>query len=178
MTATATHHTPVRSPAGSRPRASGSLRRHVPTSFTEAWHRSTYAVIALPLNLASIVLTLCGRSVRAEHLQRTAAHRFLGAPAIGPRPASAGRVLLYSVLSVPLGMPTLILVGYGYGNAIRNLTYPVWYGDSDYHQAWGGPTMAGVWTVHAIGGLAFLTVCLCLVKILTNAQAALVPRNR
>ncbi|MYV96716.1 hypothetical protein [Streptomyces sp. SID3343] len=162
-----------------RPRTARSFRRHVPTSLTEVWQRSAYATLALPLALASIVLTLCGRSSRAHRLQCAAAYRFLGVSPLGAeqRPTPAGRVLLHSATSVAPGVPALILVGYAYGNTIRNLTYPIWYGDTDYQQAWGGPTMAGVWSVHAIGGLAFFAVCLCLVKMLTNVQAALARRT-
>jgi hypothetical protein len=180
MTAITTH-----SRTHDRLSPSRSFHRYVPTSFTEVRQHSIYAAIALPLALASIALTLCGRSSRAERLQRAAAHRFLAGrtpaggstPAAGTRPTPARRVLLHGVLSVPLAVPTLVVVGYAYGNTIRNLSYPVWYGDTDYHQAWGGPTMAGVWSVHAVGGLAFFAVCLCLCKVLTNAHAALVRRT-
>ncbi|WP_406279883.1 sensor domain-containing protein [Embleya sp. NBC_00896] len=162
----------------------------VPVSAREAWRRSAYAVIALPLGLASIGLVLGGGSARAARLQFAAARRFLDPGSTGAsyaagassaagaaaRTPGAARVLAHGVLNGALGVPTLILTGYAYGNTIRNLTYPVWYGDSDYHQAWGGPTLGGVWAVHALGGLAFFAVCLCLVKVLTNAQAGLTRR--
>ncbi|MEU0938842.1 hypothetical protein [Embleya sp. NPDC005971] len=177
MTLTAARPTPTRSHAGRVPRA---LRRCVPSSPREAARRSVYALIALPLGLLSIGLVLTGRSSRAARLRLTAARRFLDS---GPADATAGagpgalRVLGHSLPDAALGIPTLILAGYAYGNTLRNLTYPIWYGDTDYHHAWGGPTLAGVWAVHAIGGLAFLAVCLCLIKALTDVQAGLARRT-
>ncbi|GAA3016187.1 hypothetical protein GCM10020229_74600 [Kitasatospora albolonga] len=70
----------------------------------------------------------------------------------------AGRPLARSVLGLPLDLTALVLVAYAVFNTVRNFGYPLWYGDTDYHQAWGGPTMAGVWAVHALGWAACLYV--------------------
>ncbi|MER6392534.1 hypothetical protein ABT236_29240 [Streptomyces sp. NPDC001523] len=64
------------------------------------------------------------------------------------------------MLGLPLDMAALALIGYSLFNSVRNFGYPLWYYDTDYHQAWGGPTMAGVWTVHAVGWLLCLAVLL------------------
>ncbi|MGW1997541.1 hypothetical protein [Embleya sp. NPDC001921] len=151
-----------------------TIRRFAPGSVREAGRRSMYALIALPLGLLSIGLVLGGRPARAARLRLAAARRFLDTESderTGPPYPGALRVLRDGVLDVALGIPTLVLAGYAYGNTLRNLTYPIWYGDTDYHDAWGGPTLAGVWAVHAIGGLAFFAVCLCLIKALTDVQA-------
>ncbi|MFI6986265.1 hypothetical protein ACIBSV_47965 [Embleya sp. NPDC050154] len=181
MTSTTAHPaaaTLARSP--SRRTTRRTIRRFAPGSVREAGRRSMYALIALPLGLLSIGLVLGGRPARAARVRLAAARRFLdtksdettGRPGPGPL-----RVLRDGVLDAALGIPTLILAGYAYGNTLRNLTYPIWYGDTDYHDAWGGPTLAGVWTVHAIGGLAFFAVCLCLIKALTDVPATVARRT-
>ncbi|MET7302042.1 hypothetical protein [Embleya sp. NPDC005575] len=157
-----------------------TLRRFAPNSPGDAARRSAYALIALPLGLLSIGLVLTGRSSRAARLRLAAARRFLDpelGEATGRAAPGALRVLRHSVPDAALGVPTLVLAGYAYGNTLRNLTYPIRYGDSDYHDAWGGPTLGGVWVVHSIGGLAFFAVCLCLIKALTDVQASLARRT-
>ncbi|MFE3204568.1 hypothetical protein [Embleya sp. NPDC059237] len=183
MASTAVSPAPGTRPAASPPtRRRRPLRRFAPASVSEAARRSAYAFLALPLGLIGIVLTLGGSSSRAARLQLAAARRFLDPHtgggrhrgAVTDRGAAPGavRVLRHAVLDTALGVPMLILAAYAYGNTIRNLTYPIWYGDTDYHDAWGGPSLAGVWAVHAIGGLAFLAVCLCLIQGLTTLRAA------
>ncbi|GCE01906.1 hypothetical protein [Embleya hyalina] len=183
MASTASRPASGTPPAASTPtRARRPPRRFAPASVSEAARRSAYAFLALPLGLIGIVLTLGGRSSRAGRLQLAAARRFL-APRTGgdhhigatnDRAAAPGavRILRHAILDTALGVPTLVLAAYAYGNTIRNLTYPIWYGHTDYHDAWGGPTLAGVWAVHTIGALAFFAVCLCLIQGLTNLRAA------
>lgn len=157
-----------------------TIRRFAPGSAREAGRRSLYALIALPLGLLSIGLVLAGRPARAARLRLAAARRFLDTESderTGRTGPGTLRVLRDGVLDTALGIPTLVLAGYAYGNTLRNLTYPIWYGDTDYHDAWGGPTLAGVWAVHAIGGLAFFAVCLCLIKALTDVQATVARRT-
>ncbi|MFI6584079.1 hypothetical protein [Embleya sp. NPDC050493] len=169
MTLTTARHVPTRAR-----RAHPALHRFAPNSAREAARRSAYALIALPLGLLSIGLVLTGRSSRAARLRLAAARRFLDpglGVAAGRNAPGALRVLRYALLDTALGIPTLLLAGYAYGNTLRNLTYPIWYGSTDYSDAWGGPTLAGVWAVHSIGGLAFFAVCLCLIKVLTDVQA-------
>ncbi|MEU7073494.1 hypothetical protein [Streptomyces narbonensis] len=87
---------------------------------------------------------------------------------------TGGRMLGRAVLGLPLDAAAFALVGYALFNTVRNLGYPIWYLDTDYHQAWGGPTMAGVWTVHAFGWLLCLAVLLYWpVRWLARGQAAL-----
>ncbi|WP_439677532.1 hypothetical protein [Embleya sp. MST-111070] len=183
MASTVVRPAPGTRPAASTPaRRRRPLRRFAPASVSEAARRSAYAFLALPLGLIGIASTLGGRSSRVARLQLAAARRFLDphtgdgrhSGATTDRGASpcAVRVLRHAVLDTALGVPMLVLAGYAYGNTIRNLTYPIRYGDTDYHDAWGGPSLAGVWAVHAIGGLAFFAVCLCLIQGLTHLRAA------
>ena len=79
-----------------------------------------------------------------------------------------------TVLGLPLDLAAFVVLGYALFNSVRNLGYPLWYLDTDYHQAWGGPTMAGVWTVHALGWLLCLAVLLHWpVRWLARGQRAL-----
>ncbi|MCX5192431.1 hypothetical protein OOK31_00765 [Streptomyces sp. NBC_00249] len=112
---------------------------------------ATRAFLALPGGLVAVLLTLTGQSGRAARLQG----RIAGGPGW-----TGGRVLGRAVLGLPLDVAAFALVGYALFNSVRNFAYPVWYLDTDYHQAWGGPTMAGVWAVHAGGWLLCLAVLL------------------
>ncbi|MFI8518781.1 hypothetical protein ACIGEZ_13285 [Streptomyces sp. NPDC085481] len=126
------------------------------------------AFLALPAGLAAVVLTLTGQPGRAARLQAriTGTHGWTG-----------GRVLGRAVLGLPLDAAAFVLVGYALFNSVRNFGYPVWYLDTDYHQAWGGPTMAGVWAVHAGGWLVCLAVLLHWpVRWLARGQQALARR--
>jgi hypothetical protein len=57
---------------------------------------------------------------------------------------------LRRLLGLPLVPPLLALCGYGW----LNIGYPIrlLLGDSDYHDAWAGPTYGGVWAFHALLG--------------------------
>ncbi|MFF0478277.1 hypothetical protein [Streptomyces sp. NPDC004284] len=109
------------------------------------------AFLALPVGLVAVALTLTGRPARAARLQARCA---------GGRGWTGGRVLGRALLGLPLDTTAFVLVGYALFNSVRNFGYPLWYLDADYHQAWGGPTMAGVWTVHATGWLLCLALLL------------------
>ncbi|CAM5644107.1 hypothetical protein [Streptomyces narbonensis] len=134
---------------------------------------SARAFLALPVGLAAVVLTLTGQRDRAARLRNRVAHDGTrGTTATGG--LAGGRVLGRAVLGLPLDAAAFALVGYALFNSVRNLGYPIWYLDTDYHQAWGGPTMAGVWTVHALGWLLCLAVLLHWpVRWLARGQAAL-----
>ncbi|WP_372404225.1 hypothetical protein [Streptomyces luteireticuli] len=126
------------------------------------------AFLALPAGLAAVVLTLVGRPGRAARWQGRIT---------GVEGWTGGRVLARAVLGLPLDAAAFALVGFALFNSVRNFGYPVWYLDTDYHQAWGGPSMAGVWTVHAGGWLLCLAVLLHWpVRWLAGAQHALARR--
>lgn len=77
-------------------------------------------------------------------------------------------------LTLPINVVAFALSVFILGNTARNLTYGVWYGPSDYHEAWGGPTLAGAWAVHAIGGLLFLYAGLWLIRGVSRLQQRLI----
>lgn len=59
--------------------------------------------------------------------------------------------------AVPLDGVSLAVVGYCWLGVILNVAYPArpLVGLSgEYRDSWGGPTLAGAWAVHALGGVA------------------------
>ncbi|MBT2449850.1 hypothetical protein J7F03_22800 [Streptomyces sp. ISL-43] len=129
--------------------------------------RAARTALALPVGLASVALTGVGQGRRADRLQTWAS----GAPGW-----TAPRVTARILLGLPLDLAALVLGAYSVFNTVRNLGYPIWYGATDYHQAWGGPTLAGVWLVHALGWLACLYVIGWILKAMARAQHAIASR--
>ncbi|MFD5082093.1 hypothetical protein ACFWOG_05545 [Kitasatospora sp. NPDC058406] len=134
-----------------RPAPSGALRTALRPALSSSLRNAAGAFLALPVGLAAVALTLTGRPGRAAHWQGRLS---------GGRGWTGGRVLGRAALGLPLDVAAFALIGYALFNSVRNFGYPVWYLGSDYHQAWGGPTMAGVWAVHAGGWLLCLAVLL------------------
>jgi hypothetical protein len=59
--------------------------------------------------------------------------------------------------ATPLDLVTLAVAGYLWLGVVLNLAYParpLLGMNGDYSDAWGGPTLAGAWAVHALGGVA------------------------
>ncbi|MFB7585961.1 hypothetical protein [Streptomyces sp. NPDC056169] len=139
------------------------------------------AFLALPCGLAAVALTLTGQRDQAARLRNRLTHDGTGGmtgAGTGADGWTGSRVLGRAVLGLPLDAAAFALVGYALFNTVRNLGYPIWYLDTDYHQAWGGPTMAGVWSVHAAGWLLCLAVLLHWpVRWLARGQSALDRRT-
>ena len=150
------------------------LRR---TFGADSWRRAGYAAVSAPVGLAALALIAAGRPGRAAALQRAAVARLLGLPPADPSPGAAGRwtgpvgTVGYAVLSVPLGLLGLWLVAMLVPNTVRNLAYGLLVDDPG--AAWGGPSRAGAWAVHAAGALALVPVLLWLVRGLTGLQRRL-----
>jgi hypothetical protein len=141
------------------------------TTFGPAsWRRVGYAAVSAPVGLAGLVLTLTGQPGRAARVQQRVARRLLD----GPSSVSAGfgGPLAYALLSIPLGVVGLWLAFLLVPNTIRNLLYGFVVGDG-YRDAWGGPTLAGAWALHAAIALALVPVGLWLVRGLTALQRRL-----
>ncbi|MFD7974276.1 hypothetical protein [Streptomyces sp. NPDC059071] len=123
------------------------------------------AFVALPAGVAAAALALVGRPSSAARLRTRLT---------GRTGWTGGRTLSRTALGLPLDLTAFALIGYALFNSVRNFGYPLWYFDTDYHNAWGGPTMAGVWTVHALGWLVCLAVLLHWpVRWLAKGQRAL-----
>lgn len=124
--------------------------------------------LALPAGAVGAALVLTGRPAAAARWQ---------ARVSGGHGWTGGRVLARAVLGLPLDALALLLVGYALFNSVRNFGYPLWYLGTDYHQAWGGPTMAGVWTVHAAGwGLCLYLLLRWPLRWIARGQRALALR--
>lgn len=116
------------------------------------WRGMLFIILAVPVSLACVPLALLGRSQSAARLQKDLASKFLALrkPAAG---LAAGRVIAHTVLSVPLSVASLLLTVYLWSLVAANLAYPLRPGTMEsYETSWGGPTLAGAWAVHAVGG--------------------------
>jgi len=155
-----------------------SLRSILRAPFTAAtWKATAYALIALPLAVVGVVLAAAGRHDTARALQARACRALLDVD-LGQPGAVTGRgaVLGHALLSVPVNAAVLILTIYFWTVVLVNVACP-WRPDTDdLSNAWGGPTLAGAWAVHAAGGLVFLFVAPWIVRGLAQLQAALSRR--
>ncbi|MFJ9448594.1 hypothetical protein ACIRRH_43390 [Kitasatospora sp. NPDC101235] len=141
-----------------------AIRRQITTGV----RAGVRAGLALPAGVVGAVLVLSGQPGRAARWQERVS---------GGRGWTGGRVLARAVLGLPLDALALLITGYALFSSVRNFGYPLWYLDTDYHQAWGGPSMAGVWAVHATGWALCLYVLLRWpVRWITRGQRALTAR--
>lgn len=140
------------------------------------WRSVMYGLLSLPAGIASLLLTLIGAHQAAARLQRGLADRWLHrspAPHGGDR---WGRVVTQALLTAMLGVLCWLLVALAGPNTVRNvLLYPLTDGD-EVARAWGGPTLAGAWAVHAALALLLLPVALWLLRGLTGLQGRLAAR--
>jgi Putative sensor len=141
----------------------------------DTWRRTLYVLLALPVSLVSVPLALLGGWRAAARLQRGLAGRYLALRS--PEPAAhdaAGRVVAHAVLSLPLNLVAAVVMASVWTLVTMNLAYPLRPGLGDgYQDAWGGPTLAGAWAVHAAGGVVFLFVTPWIVKGITWLQGRL-----
>lgn len=130
-------------------------------------------LVALPLAVAAAPMALLGGAATAARAHRAVLRR-LGPPGRppddGPAPGAA-RVLGHSLLAlVPalLSCAAAVLAlfvcwsGYLYGlrpDTVGTLGHP-FTSDPLLADAWGGPTLAGAWAVHALVASTIQLVCL------------------
>ncbi|MFB8275632.1 hypothetical protein [Nocardia colli] len=91
---------------------------------------------------------------------------------VNPRKYSAARAFWHSVLSGVLGVVTWFLAFLAVLGAVRGVFYPL-LTSGGYGNAWGGPSLAGAWSVHALIGVALLPVWLLLVAGIGALQVRL-----
>lgn len=150
------------------------------------WRRFGYGLLTVPLALASLALAAAGRGRAAAAWQQRLARRLAGQPASAPPPGHPGpRVAGVALAGLATGLACWLLLQYLAVLMVANVAYPArayirftapgagnilpwntWldvhlvHGPSpwvnDHYTAWGGPTLAGAWLVHA--GLALLLV--------------------
>ncbi|GAA1641852.1 hypothetical protein [Actinoplanes couchii] len=161
------------------------------------WRRIGYAIIAPPLHLISAVQVLTGRTAAAADRQRRLARGLTGdpQPPNAPGEVSPMRVLAGALGGVGTGVLGWLVLQYLALHIVMNVGYPVrrYVGDGpwglrlvsrtdsewvgEYVNAWGGPTLAGVWAVHA-GLVMVLTVPILLwaMRGLTRLQGRVIHR--
>jgi hypothetical protein len=138
------------------------------------WRNSNAAMGWLPLSIVGLPATLLGIKKINEAQRRLAAYGS-GAPVV-----AGGRgwfsALLYNLCGLPLGALAVFTWLLAVPNTVRCvLLYGLTDGGSA-DTAWGGPTLAGAWVVHAILALALVPVYLALFAGLGWLQRALATR--
>jgi hypothetical protein len=141
------------------------------------WRSVVYGMVSLPAGIASLLGALVGAHRAAARLQRGLADRWLRRALTPPQGGDRwGRVVLQALLASTLGVVCWLLVALAGPNTVRNvLLYPITDGDA-VARAWGGPTLAGAWAVHAALALLLLPVELWLLRGLAGLQGRLAAR--
>lgn len=88
-------------------------------------------------------------------LDRGAAQHRVAAVLLALKPAFSR---VRGLAAVPLDVVSLVVAGYCWLGVVLNVAYPartLLGMNGEYRDAWGGPTLAGAWAVHALGGFAF-----------------------
>ncbi|MFF4185503.1 hypothetical protein ACFYZ9_20140 [Streptomyces sp. NPDC001691] len=135
------------------------------------WLRLAHLLLALPIGILCVPIALVGGP--AGRIQRGLARTLLGLEVVPPS-RTGPSALAHAVISLPLNLVALTVSGYFWTVVVMNLAYPL-RPDSDPSQAWGGPTMAGAWAVHGIGGgVTFLLLTPWVMKGFTLLQARLI----
>jgi hypothetical protein len=140
----------------------------------DTWRRTLYALLALPVGVVCVPLSILGGSPAAARLQRGLAARLLG---VGlerpPRQRLDGRVVGHALLSLPLNALSWALTVAVWAVAVVNIAYPLRPDSDDLSNAWGGPSLAGAWAVHGAAGLALLLLAPWVVNGVTALQGGL-----
>jgi hypothetical protein len=135
------------------------------------WRRTAYILLALPVGLVCVPLALVGGP--AGRVQRALARRLLHLDTEEP-PRTGPLAFAHAVISAPLNLVACTVGCYFWTIVAINLGYPLRTDGGPAH-AWGGPTMAGAWAVHAVGGgVTFLFLTPWVVKGFTALQSRLV----
>jgi hypothetical protein len=159
-------------------RARGQQRSLWSWTFGAAmWRSLLYGLLSLPAGIAALLLALAGRHGAAARVQLGLAGRWLGLSL--PPPHSRHRwvrVVTHALLIAMIGLLCWVLVALAGPNTVRNvLLYPATDGDG-VARAWGGPSLAGAWAVHAALALLLLPVELGVLRGLTSLQGRLTAR--
>jgi hypothetical protein len=141
----------------------------------DTWRRTLYALLALPIGIVSVPLSILGGSPAAARLQQALAGRLLGTRLDQRRYRRVdARVVGHALLSLPLSAVSAVLTAYLWIVVAANLAYPLRPDSDDLSDAWGGPSLAGAWAVHGAAALVLLFVVPWIVNRVTTAQGRLV----
>lgn len=134
------------------------------------WRRLAYILLACPVGLLCSALALVGGP--AGRIQARLANLLLDA-GIDVRRRHRLRAFTLAVLSAPINLAAVVISFYFWLVVVLNLGYPL-RPHNDYKTAWGGPTLAGAWALHAVlGGVVFLFITAWTMRGLTALQARL-----
>ena len=137
----------------------------------DTWKRVGYIGLAFPVGILCVPIALVGGP--AGRIQRVLAERLLGVDADGPE-RTGPLALAHALISLPINLVALTVTFYFWTVVAINLGFPL-RPDNDPTQSWGGPTLAGAWAVHAVGGgVPFLFLTPWVGKGFTKLQARLV----
>jgi hypothetical protein len=116
--------------------------------------RCLYPLVSLPVGLWSLALALVGRRDFVWSAQRSTLRSLLTVDMATPAPR---RLLARLLVGLPANVVAFAIAGYTWLLLPMNCAYPLRSGETE--TAWGGPTMAGASTFHAIvGTLIFVVV--------------------
>ena len=140
------------------------------------WWRSAYLVVAGPVSIVALVAAIAHRPAGRPALNGRLAEvlRIVPAGSAVTNPVRS-RVVGQAMLGIVLGAVALVITVYGWLLVLLNVAYPI-RGASDLSDAWGGPSLAGAWAVHAAGGLFFLFVVPYVVEGLTALHRRMLVR--
>lgn len=145
------------------PLPSEAFARYVRSVSTvhRALRAASYAVAALPIAFASV-----DRRVRLV--------RWAFGSTIEIRP-SGPRARTHTVLAAVIGLLACFVALPATVTTVRGFAYPL-VTSGPYGDAWGGPTLAGAWAVHAAVGIALLPVWVALLAGIGTVQRHLAVR--
>lgn len=139
---------------------------------------AAYPLAALPVGLVALGLALAGRREAAAALRDRPARGLLRLDTGGPVPPwTVGRALV----ALPADALGFAVALYAWLLLVANLAYPLRPDTTaeTMEHSWGGPSLAGAWAVHAVGGaLMFALVGLPLAAGVGLLQGRLLRRLR
>ncbi|MFC4494810.1 hypothetical protein ACFPA8_11765 [Streptomyces ovatisporus] len=162
----------------------GAQTRRTPRHhLARAGRLAVRSALGFPLALAAVPMTLLGGSEPAARAQRAVLRRW--GPGTLPEPygrTGAARTLRHSaVVALPSAVcfalvtlsAAVVFSGYLYGfrpdASYGSFGHP-FTPDHAFDRAWGGPTLAGAWAVHALIAFGIHLVCLVTAGWLTGVQ--------
>lgn len=153
----------------------------------QGWRQVIYTFLALPVNILALLMALAGRSSAGFGYQLSVARDLLPWHFPDEQPSSRLRALAYSMITLPLNVAAFAFSAYFSSLLLLSVLYPLraiarhesldHILASNYYHAWGGPTFAGAWAVHAVLALAaFLGPIVWVIVLFTWLQARLLQR--
>ena len=153
----------------------------------QGWNQVLYTLLALPVNVWALLMVFVGKSAVGFGYQLTIGRDLLYRPLPDQQPSGNVRAFAYSLITLPLNAVTFLFSAYLCSLLVLSVAYPLraivrreslsHILASNYYNAWGGPTLAGAWGVHAVlAAIMFLGPIMWAIGILTWLQGRLLQR--